>query len=107
MEYFAVEQKIILLDKAQLRQAGDIFSSDKIDYDIGKDTVKAGAGSPSDRVRITIQPKAKTAPPAPKAEPCRSRRLSPHQTTRSTCSPHRRPPRPRPRARRDRMFLGL
>jgi len=68
MEYFAVEQKIILLDKAQVRQAGDTFSSDKIDYDIGNDTVKAGAGSPSDRVRITILPKAKTAAPAPKAE---------------------------------------
>lgn len=68
MEYFAQEQTLILLDKAQVRQAGDTFSSDKIDYDIGKDTVKAGAGSPSDRVRITIQPKTKAAPPAPTTE---------------------------------------
>lgn len=63
MEYFATEQKIVLLDKAEVRQAGDTFRSDKINYDIAKDVVNAGAsaGTPGDRVRITIQPKAKPA----------------------------------------------
>lgn len=61
MEYFGVEQKIILIDKAEVRQGGDTFRSDRIHYDIAKDTVNAGAstGSPGDRVRITIQPKQK------------------------------------------------
>ncbi len=71
MEYFAAEQKIILLEKARVTQGGDSFSSEKIHYDIGKDVVKAGDGTPGDRVRITIQPKPRsTAPadPAPAAE---------------------------------------
>lgn len=61
MEYFAAEEKIILIDKAEVRQGGDTFRSDKINYDIAKDVVNAGAtaGSPGDRVRITIQPKPK------------------------------------------------
>lgn len=61
MEYYATEQKIVLLDKAEVRQAGDTFRSDKINYDIAKDVVNAGggAGTPGDRVRITIQPKTK------------------------------------------------
>lgn len=78
MEYFAQEQKIILLDKAHVRQAGDTFSSDKIHYDIAQDIVNAGDGAPGDRVHITIQPKtkvgaktgtAKTAPDAPTPAP--------------------------------------
>lgn len=60
MEYFATEQKIILIDKAEVRQGGDTFRSDRINYDIAKDVVNAGAGSPGDRVRITIQPKPRS-----------------------------------------------
>lgn len=57
MEYFADQQKLIMTNQAIVRQAGDSFRSDRIDYDIAADVVKAGAGSPGDRVRITIQPK--------------------------------------------------
>lgn len=57
MEYYAVEQKIILLQKAEVRQAGDTFRSERIHYDIAQDKVNAGDGAPGDRVRITIQPK--------------------------------------------------
>jgi lipopolysaccharide export system protein LptA len=57
MEYQAAEQKLILTNQAHVQQAGDSFRSDRIDYDIAADVVKAGAGSPGDRVRITIQPK--------------------------------------------------
>lgn len=62
MEYYGVEQKIILIDKAEVRQGGDTFRSDRINYDITQDVVNAGAtaGSPGDRVRITIQPKKGT-----------------------------------------------
>lgn len=57
MEYFADRQQLILIDKALVQQAGDTFRSERIDYDIAADVVKAGAGTPGDRVRITIQPK--------------------------------------------------
>lgn len=57
MEYFADRQQLILTDTARVQQAGDTFRSERIDYDIAADVVKAGAGAPGDRVRITIQPK--------------------------------------------------
>ena len=57
MEYYAGEQKIILLQQAEVRQDGDTFRSERIHYDIARDKVNAGAGTPGDRVRITIQPK--------------------------------------------------
>lgn len=61
MEYYGTEQKIILIDQAQVRQGGDTFRSQRIHYDIAQDVVNAGAtaGTPGDRVRITIQPKPK------------------------------------------------
>ena len=61
MEYYGSDQKIILIDQAEVRQGGDTFRSQRIHYDIAKDVVNAGAttGSPGDRVRITIQPKPK------------------------------------------------
>lgn len=67
MEYFAVDQKIILIDKAEVRQGGDTFRSNRINYDIAKDVVNAGAtaSSPGDRVRITIQPKSKSGAAQP------------------------------------------
>lgn len=57
MEYLADRQQLILTEKALVQQAGDTFRSERIDYDIAADVVKAGAGAPGDRVRITIQPK--------------------------------------------------
>lgn len=57
MEYYAGEDRIILLQKAEVRQAGDTFRSEKIIYDIARDHVNAGTGAPGERVRITIQPK--------------------------------------------------
>jgi lipopolysaccharide export system protein LptA len=57
MEYDAIGQKIILLQNAQVHQAGDTFRSERIHYDIAQDKVSAGDGAPGDRVRITIQPK--------------------------------------------------
>lgn len=57
IEYYADQQKVILLKNARVQQAGDTFRSDRIHYDIAQDKVNAGDGSPGDRVRITIQPK--------------------------------------------------
>ena len=58
MEYLAGQNKLILIDKAQVKQNGDTFRSGKIVYDIARDKVDAGTGTPGDRVRITIQPKS-------------------------------------------------
>ena len=59
MEYYASPERIILLERAQASQAGDVFRSEKIVYDIDKDVVNAGTGSGNDRVHITLQPRKK------------------------------------------------
>jgi lipopolysaccharide export system protein LptA len=49
---------MILLDNARIWQSGkDQFSSDRIVFNLTENTVNAGGGSSSDRVRITLQPR--------------------------------------------------
>lgn len=63
MEYYAGQNKIILINKAFVKQGGDTFRSEKIIYDVARDKVDAGTGTPGDRVRITIQPKPASEQP--------------------------------------------
>ncbi|WJW74858.1 lipopolysaccharide transport periplasmic protein LptA [Thiohalobacter sp. IOR34] len=58
MEYLPPEDRLLLFEQARVWQNGDDFRSERIVYDIGLDQVNAGAGN-GDRVRITIQPRAK------------------------------------------------
>lgn len=67
MIYFLKKDKIHLLDKAHVWQAGDTFSGKKIIYDTKNETVIASSqkdkdGKPvktGERVRVTIKPKNK------------------------------------------------
>lgn len=67
MIYFLSKDKIHLIKKAYVWQAGDTFSGDKIIYDTKKETVVASSiknknGQPvstGGRVKVTIQPKNK------------------------------------------------
>lgn len=74
MEYYAEEGKVILLDRAKVRQNGNTFSSQRIVYDTVHDIVTAGRqGSGAQRVHITIVP-ARTGStpvqaPAPAPQP--------------------------------------
>ena len=64
MEYFLDPERIVLTGDALVRQEGDTFRSERIVYDIVRDTVDAGTGE--DRVRIVIQPRREEdAMPAP------------------------------------------
>ena len=65
MIYYINQDKIHLLKKAHIWQAGDTFSGNKIIYDTKNDTVaasslknKSGQTSEKNRVRVTIQPKS-------------------------------------------------
>ncbi|MBE0440021.1 MAG: lipopolysaccharide transport periplasmic protein LptA [Gammaproteobacteria bacterium] len=80
MEYYAKSQKIYLLGKGHVWQAGDEFSGNKIEYDIEKNIVNASSApitvgnepQKAERIHIIIQPPgAKTKTPAKpkKAEP--------------------------------------
>lgn len=67
IEYYAKEDRIILLENARVWQSGDDeLRSDRIVFDLKSDTVNAGSNKPGDRVRITLQPDSKqNKPPAP------------------------------------------
>ena len=56
MTYQANTNIIIFEKNAELRQGANKFASNRIIYDINKDTVNAGKKSGGDRVTITIQP---------------------------------------------------
>ena len=56
MDYLAREGRIVLMKKAEVRQDGDRFRSERIVYDLERDQVNAGGGG-NDRVRIILQPR--------------------------------------------------
>lgn len=57
IEYHAREQLLILLDKAVIRQQGsEEFSSDRIEFNLRDNTVKAGGSNGDGRVHIILQP---------------------------------------------------
>lgn len=66
IQYFAVNERIILLDRAKVIQAGNTFEGEKIVYDTRRQIVNAGrAGtgsvtSPRPRIDMVIQPRKKT-----------------------------------------------
>ena len=67
IEYYAKEDRIILLENARVWQSGDEeLRSERIVFDLKSNTVNAGSNKPGDRVRITLQPGSKQdEPPAP------------------------------------------
>ncbi len=82
MEYLAKDQKIYLIGKGHVWQAGDEFSGSRIDYDITNNIVNAnsapvtvdGQTRKAERVHIIIQPpgskkKTSSKPEKPKAAP--------------------------------------
>ena len=60
IEYYAIDERVILLDKARIWESGDEeFRSDRIVFNLKNDTVDAGGGGESGRVHITLQPRDK------------------------------------------------
>lgn len=65
IQYFANNEKIIIVDQARVIQQGSTFRGEKIIYDIQKQIVTAGRGkqgtitTPAPRINMVIQPKNK------------------------------------------------
>ena len=77
MEYFATEERLLLIESAKLTQGGNAFSGNRIEYDTQREVVTAAvAETGEERVQVTIQPNSlknpqqppKQAPPADNAE---------------------------------------
>lgn len=61
MEYYAADERIILLDAARVWQDdGREFRSERIVYDINSNRINAGGSDTGDRVHIILQPKPQT-----------------------------------------------
>ncbi len=59
LDYLADEERLLLQDQAWLTQGGNRFSGQRIEYDMPRERVTAAQGEDgSQRVRVTIQPKA-------------------------------------------------
>jgi lipopolysaccharide export system protein LptA len=73
VEYYATEERLILLENAHIWQSGnEEFSSERIIFNLADNTVNAGGGGSGDRVRITLQPRKSAdteAEPGPDPEP--------------------------------------
>ncbi len=71
IQYFANNEKIIIIDQAKVIQQGNTFRGEKIVYDTQQQIVTAGRGkqgtitTPSPRINMVIQPKNKTESSAP------------------------------------------
>ncbi len=66
MEYFALEERLLLLDSAKLTQGGNAFSGNRIEYDTQREVVTAAvAESGEERVQVTIQPNTLRPPQQP------------------------------------------
>ncbi len=64
LDYRADDEHLLLQDQAWLTQGGNRFSGQRIEYDMLRERVTAAqAEDGSQRVRVTIQPKAKSPPP--------------------------------------------
>ena len=58
MEYFVTDERLYMIDDAELIQGPDNFSSDRITYFRNRSLVKAGASAKGkERVRSVINPK--------------------------------------------------
>ena len=76
IQYFAANERIILIDQAKVIQEGNTFEGEKIVYDTQRQIVNAGRAtnvdvtSPRPRVDMVIQPRKKEEPAteAPAAE---------------------------------------
>jgi lipopolysaccharide export system protein LptA len=80
MEYFADEQRLLLVDSAKLTQGGNAFSGNRIEYDTQREVVTAAvAETGKERVQVTIQPNTLTVPEPNQQAPADSPKQAPKQ----------------------------
>lgn len=57
VDYDALKGVIVVTESARFTQGQDVFTGERVEYDINTDVVKAGGGD-GDRVKFIIQPKS-------------------------------------------------
>lgn len=59
VEYNVSTAKMIMTTNARITQGQDVFSGDRIEYDLKEDLVKAKGAAQGGRIQFILQPKAK------------------------------------------------
>ena len=68
IEYFAADERVILVNDAHLWQGKNEFAGSRIEYDTAKETVKARKAEDDEgRVQVIIQPRQQADSPSPAA----------------------------------------
>jgi lipopolysaccharide export system protein LptA len=66
VEYDVAGAKVIMSGNARLTQGQDVFTGDRVEYDLKSDVVRARGAGNNGRIQFTIQPRAQDAVPARK-----------------------------------------
>lgn len=66
VEYDVVGARVIMSGNARLTQGQDVFTGDRVEYDLKSDVVRARGAGNNGRIQFTIQPRAQDAAPARK-----------------------------------------
>ena len=62
VEYDVVSAKVIMSGGARLTQGQDVFTGDRVEYDLKDDVVRARGAGKQGRIQFTIQPRANESP---------------------------------------------
>ncbi len=66
VEYDVAASKVTMSGNARLTQGQDVFTGERIEYDLKSDVVRARGAGTNGRIQFTIQPRAQDAAPAGK-----------------------------------------
>lgn len=66
VEYDVAGSKVTMSGNARLTQGQDVFTGERIEYDLKSDVVRARGAGTNGRIQFTIQPRAQDAAPAGK-----------------------------------------
>ena len=66
VEYDVVGAKVIMTGKARLTQGQDVFTGERMEYDLKGDVVRARGAGDNGRIQFTIQPRTQETAPARK-----------------------------------------
>jgi lipopolysaccharide export system protein LptA len=66
VEYDVAGARVIMSGNARLTQGQDVFTGDRVEYDLKSDVVRARGAGNNGRIQFTIQPRAQDAAPARK-----------------------------------------
>ncbi|HRD64647.1 MAG TPA: lipopolysaccharide transport periplasmic protein LptA [Candidatus Competibacter sp.] len=66
VEYDVASAKVVMSGGVRVVQGQDVFTGDRVEYDLKNDVIRAKGAGENGRIQFTIQPRAQDAAPAKK-----------------------------------------